>query len=156
MNPANTENRTAVSLREVTKDTVLKICSLSDQLSEKQKRMVAPNALSIAEAYFTEQAWFRGIYAGEEPVGFVMLHLDKKRGVYYLWRLMIAGPFQRQGFGKAAVNRLIEYVKTMPGATELFVSYVPLDGCPEKFYRDLGFEPTGEIKDGEVVMRYRW
>jgi hypothetical protein len=36
----------AVSLREVTADTVRSICAL--QTTEEQKRFVAPNALSIA------------------------------------------------------------------------------------------------------------
>ena len=49
-----------VSLREITADTVATICKLSDTLVESQKRMVAPNALSIAQAHFSQHAWFRG------------------------------------------------------------------------------------------------
>jgi diamine N-acetyltransferase len=30
---------------------------------------------------------------------------------------------------------------------------VPADGGPEPFYTGLGFVPTGEIHDGEVVAR---
>lgn len=37
-----------VSLREVTAETVGAICKLSDTLLEPQKKMVAPNAVSIA------------------------------------------------------------------------------------------------------------
>jgi hypothetical protein len=32
-------------------------------------------------------------------------------------------------------------------------SWVPGERGPEKFYRKLGFEPTGEIDEGEVVAR---
>ena len=59
-----------VSLLEVTADTVRAICAL--QTTEEQKRFVAPNALSIAQAYFEPTASFRAIYAGETPVGFLM------------------------------------------------------------------------------------
>jgi diamine N-acetyltransferase len=38
------------SLLEATADTVRAICAL--QTTEEQKRFVAPNALSIAQAYF--------------------------------------------------------------------------------------------------------
>ena len=31
-------------------------------------------------------------------------------------------------------------------------SYVPGPGCPEPFYRSLGFAPNGEVDDGEVVL----
>ena len=115
--------------------------------------MVAPNARSIAQAHFSDKAWFRAIYADQTPVGFIMLYDDPEEPEYFLWRLMIAGPHQGNGYGRRAVELLIEYVKTRPGAKELRTSYVPVEGGPEGFYRRLGFQPTGEVDDGEVVMR---
>jgi diamine N-acetyltransferase len=32
---------------------------------------------------------------------------------------------------------------------------VPAPGGPEPFYRAFGFEPTGEVDEGEVVARLR-
>ncbi len=55
----------AVSLREVTADTVRAICKL--EVAPAQRGLVAPNAVSIAQAHFEPAAWFRGIYAGDEP-----------------------------------------------------------------------------------------
>jgi diamine N-acetyltransferase len=37
-------------------------------------------------------------------------------------------------------------------AEELVLSYVPGEGSAEGFYRGSGFEPTGEVLEGEVVM----
>ena len=34
----------------------------------------------------------------------------------------------------------------------LYTSYVPQPGGPEPFYLGLGFTPTGEVEDGEVVL----
>jgi hypothetical protein len=39
------------------------------------------------------------------------------------------------------------------GATELLTSYEPGEGNPWPFYQRLGFQPTGEIEDGEMVLR---
>lgn len=142
-----------VSLREITGETVRAICKLSDTLPEEQTKMVAPNAVSIAEAHFAEHAWFRAIYADETPVGFVMLWDDSENGEYYLWRLMIAAEHQRKGYGCQAIEQLVDYVKTCPGAKELKASYVPMDGGPEGFYHKLGFEETGEVSHGERVIR---
>ena len=50
---------------------------------------------------------------------------------------------------------VIDHVRTLPGATELLVSWVPAAGGPEPFYLGLGFEPTGEVDEGEVVARLR-
>jgi diamine N-acetyltransferase len=142
-----------VSLREITEETVVPICRLSDTLSETQQKLVAPNAVSIAQAHFSKQAWFRAIYADETPVGFIMLYDNPEEPAYFLWRLMVAGPHQGRGFGRRAVELLIDYIKTRPHAQTLGVSYQPSEGNPEGFYRKLGFRPTGEIEHGEVVMR---
>jgi diamine N-acetyltransferase len=142
-----------VALREITGETVTTICKLSDTLSEEQRKMVAPNATSIAQAHFADHAWFRAIYADETAVGFIMLWDDSEKGEYFLWRLMIAAPHQKKGYGRRAIEHLIAYVKTRPNATELKASYVPMDGGPEGFYHKLGFEETGEVMHGERVVR---
>ena len=142
---------TEVSLREVTAETVRQICRL--RVTPEQEQFVAPNPISFAEALFHPTAWFRAIYAGDEPVGFVMLDDDAAKSEYYLWRLMLDAGQQRKGYGRRAVELVLGYVRTRPGATELRVSWVPGEGGPEGFYRGLGFEPTGEIDDGEVVAR---
>ena len=61
-----------VSLRELTKATLYDILRL--KVAPSQQRFVASNAESVAEAHFNQQtASFRGIYAGDTPVGFLML-----------------------------------------------------------------------------------
>ena len=143
-----------VSLREITDDTVRSILDLSRKMMPGQEKMVAPNAVSIAQAHFNEKAWFRGIYANETPVGFVMLYADDEMREYFLWRLMISGPHQGKGYGRQAMQNVIEHVRARPGAQELKASYVPIPGGPWPFYRSLGFEPTGEMEGDEVVIRF--
>jgi diamine N-acetyltransferase len=141
----------AVTLREITADTVRAICELA--VREDQRHFVAPNAVSIAQAHFAPHAWFLAIHAGDTPVGFVMLSDQPEVPEYYLWRFMIDRRFQHLGFGRRAIALLIEHVRTRPGATELGTSTVPGDGSPQAFYEKLGFVPTGEVEDGEVVLR---
>ncbi len=143
----------AVALREINADTVNGICLLSELMEYPQNTFVAPNSYSLAQAMFNQNAWFRAVYAGKSPVGFVMLDDDPEKQVYYLWRFMIAPQFQKQGFGAKAIARVIDYVKTRPGARELLLGYIPHEQGPAEFYRRLGFSETGEIEDGEVEMR---
>jgi diamine N-acetyltransferase len=139
----------AVELVEVTKDTVRAICRL--QVAPGQRGFVAPNAVSFAEALFSPAAWYRAIAADGVPVGFVMVELEDGEPPY-LWRLMVDRRYQGRGFGRRAVERLAEHLRTR-GATELLTSWVPGDGGPEGFYLGLGFVPTGEVDEGEVVGR---
>ena len=141
----------AVSLREVTSDTVRAICRL--EVSEEQKHFVAPNAVSIAQAYFEPKAWFRAIYADETPVGFLMLYDNPDEQEYFLWRYMIDARYQKMGFGKKAMDLLLEHIRTRPGAHELRLSCHPGEEGPEPFYRQYGFARTGEWLGEEVEMR---
>lgn len=140
-----------VSLREVTADTVRAIIRL--KVKPEQTGFVADNATSIAQAYFEPKAWFRAIYAGETPVGFLMLYDDPEGPEYFLWRLMIDGRYQHLGFGRRAMELFIDHVRGRPNAKELLVSYVPGEGGPALFYAGLGFVETGEVEDGENVAK---
>lgn len=143
-----------VELREISQDTVRAICKL--QVAPSQTGFVAPNAVSLAQALFHPEAWYRAIYADGEPAGFLMLEdrslLGEAVAEVGLWRLMVDARFQGLGVGKAALLQLIELLRERSGLRRLLTSYVPGEGCPEPFYRSLGFLPTGELDDGEVVM----
>jgi diamine N-acetyltransferase len=142
-----------VRLEPITAETVRGVCQLSDTLTEPRKHFVAPNAISLAQAHFSKHAWFRAIYAGKAAVGFMMIVDDPDTPEYFLWRFMIATPYQGRGYGSQAIRRLVEYVQTRPGATELLVSCGEGAGSPKEFYLKQGFAPTGEVSDGETVLR---
>jgi len=147
-----------ITLREVTAETVREVCRLTDTLTPPRRYMVAPNAVSIAQAHFEPKAWFRAIYAGETPVGFLMLYDDPdgeppdNEPVFFLWRFMIAGQHHGKGFGRRAIELLVEYVKTRPGAKELEVSCGQGPGSPEEFYHKVGFERSGKMYGDEVGL----
>lgn len=146
-----------VTLREITDENREAIRSLS--VREDQQQFVATNDKSFRDAVAEPEnhPWMRAIYEGDEPVGFLMLADDMATTPehpwrYFLWRLMIDARRQRKGHARAAIDLLREYLRTRPGATELFTSYLPGDGSPEGFYRRLGFEPTGEMLEDEIVL----
>lgn len=153
-----------VTLREVTKDSVLAV-SLLD-IGPGQDNLVAPNAFSIAQASVNPNAWYRAVYADEQPVGFAMLddwtiaphmtpELFEDAPYVGLWRFMIDHRFQKFGFGAQAMRLLIAHARTRPGAKNMLLSFVPKENNPEPFYARFGFERTGDVDDGEVVMRLR-
>lgn len=142
-----------VTLREVTKDNLVAVLKL--RVAESQRGLVATNAVSIAQAHYSDVAWFRAIYVGEIPVGFVMLEDDPANATYDLWRFMIDERHQGKGYGREALRQVIDYVRTRPGAHEIKLGCVPKSGNPAPFYRAFGFEETGLVEDGEVEMRLR-
>ena len=116
-----------VTLREVTAETVRAICRLS--VREDQRGFVASNAVSIAQAHFSDHAWFRAIYSGDTPVGFAMIEDRPEKTEYFLWRFMIDAEHQGQGVGRMAVELLIDHVKGRPGAPPLLHHYTYYTEC---------------------------
>lgn len=121
-----------------------------------QERFVAPNSWSLAQALAEyDVAWPRAVVADGGVVGFLMLEIDpadEDGRPFWLWRLMIDATEQGKGYGRAAVLRALDEVRRRGGA-EIYTSWVPGEGSPEGFYLGLGFVPTGEIDDGEIVAR---
>jgi diamine N-acetyltransferase len=138
-----------IHFMHITSATLEQICDLSETLSPLQRKMVAPNVYSIAEAHFSPSAWMRAIYADDIPIGFIMTHTgsDYEDGIdcpgVFLWRFMIAEPYQGKGYGKRALEKLILHLKAM-GIPLLYTSCGQGEGSPEGFYRWLGFTPTGD------------
>ena len=148
-----------ISLREITganRSDVERLGVTSDQ-----ENYVAGVAESLAEAAATPAAcpWYRAVYAGDEPVGFVMISdgipdgHPEYLGPYYLWRLLIDVHWQGRGVGRAVVESVADYVRTRPGARTLLTSVVPGPTSPIDFYLRCGFSRTGELFDGEDVLQ---
>ncbi len=147
-----------VQLREITDENRDAVCAL--RVRPDQEQFVASVARSLEDAATTPEGnpWYRAVYSGDEPVGFVMLswNVPPDRpgilGPYFLWRLLIDERYQGRGFGREVLTQIVDLVRAV-GATELLTSYHPGVGEPLPFYRQFGFQPTGEIDDGEPVLR---
>ncbi|MFE9628024.1 GNAT family N-acetyltransferase [Streptomyces sp. NPDC006527] len=145
-----------VHLREITDDNRDAVRAL--HVRKRQKQFVASVSKSLKEAAKKPEAnpWYRAVYRGDEPVGFVMLSWKPPAGLYegrhFLWRLLVDKRYQGRGIGREALTQVVALVRA-DGATELLTSYWPGDGEPWPFYQKFGFEPTGEIDDGEIVLR---
>ena len=97
---------------------------------ESQNSFVAENIYSLAEAYanISDGRFAKpfGIYAGEEPVGFLMIGYnisdedsDREKfplliDNYLIWRFMIDRKHQKKGYGREAMKLALEYIRTFP------------------------------------------
>ena len=147
-----------VRLVEVTPENVRSVLRLATHHS--QERFVAPMPASLADALAPPVVdgtavvpWYRAIDADGELVGFVMCaEVTDAHPEPYLWRFLIDGWHQRRGIGTRAMELVFAHARAQ-GATTLMTSWVEGPGSPEPFYRRLGFEPTGELDEDEIVAR---
>lgn len=148
-----------ISLVEVNLENLWAVCKLSDTLTADQQRCVAPNAFSVAEGLLTGvDAWFRAVYLGDVPIGFVMLNTGTEEWEpgeppsVYLWRFMVAHPYQRTGYGRQILDMLVSKFKN-EGRQIMYTSCRMGTGSPYGFYLAYGFTDTGEMDDDEEVLK---
>lgn len=139
-----------VTLRKITRENIKAILAL--MVSEKQKKIYPrSNSYSIAEGHYPpddDPVWMRAIYAGEEPVGFLMTSEAREAGEYAIWRIMVDEKHQGKGYGSRAVGLLLERIKAFPNAKALYTSHIKGDGDAGPFYRKRGFKYTGKVMGG--------
>ncbi len=142
-----------VALREITEKNLIPFLKM--KVKDTQTDLVASNAVSIAQAHYSDKAWYRGIFADETPVGFVMLSLDHEKEEYWIWRFMIDRDHQGKGYGKQALKLILRHMRTLPDIKEALLSYMPKEkvGAGD-FYRKAGFVDTGRMEDDEVVLKF--
>ena len=170
-----------ITLRVTTAENLTAILAL-EVAADQREHYPRSNAYSIAEAHCPHDAidpdvdgldasltrspksittltpapdaWFRGIYAGETPVGFVLLSLDPDQSEYSVWRFMIDQRFQHRGYGSRAMYQVIDYAMTLPNAQELTLSHLRGNERFFHFCLHLGFRYTGaEITPGDLLMK---
>ena len=141
---------TGVLLEEITVDTLQAVLDLT--VKEDQQDLVASNAVSIAEAHFEQNALFRAVFAHGMPIGFVKFSLDPGKNEYMITRLMIDAKQQGKGYGRAAMEQIIEFVQMLPSAEKLLVQ-LPSESHPAKgFFKLLNFKDVGTRDDGEIII----
>jgi diamine N-acetyltransferase len=140
-------------LTKVTWDNVRAACAL--EIRPEQKGTVAPVAVSLASAYTVPDiAWPRLVYDDDQLVGFIMGAFDPDGEIElyrsFLWRLNIGAEHQGKGYGRFAVEGL--YAEALRrGRRRLVTTWSQHEHGPEGFYVRLGFRPTGERHQGEIV-----
>ena len=121
---------------------------------------VAANALSLAQAWLYRDkgdVFPFAIYNDDEPVGFMMLDEDEDNGDHclILWRIMFPVEHQCKGYGTEAIRQIIELARASGKYDALLLDYVQGNAIAEHVYTKLGCRPTGEISDGEIVMKLK-
>ena len=142
-----------IELREIDKNNWLEAIGLEVYL--EQKDFVAPNAVSLAEAYVQPDGLGLqplAIYLDGTLIGFAMYgrHPERERA-QWIQRFMIDQRYQGQGHGKAAMRLLIELLRSKDDCQEIGLCVNPDNAAALGFYRSFGFVDTGRVHEGELI-----
>ena len=142
-----------INLREITEENFIDAFHL--KLSADQERFVSHPVRSLAQAYvYREQCQPFGIYEDDTMVGYVMVIYDYDVPEYDIWHMMIDEAMQSCGYGSAALDRVLDYIRTKPfGSSDRVTLTCNKDNAHAlHLYKSKGFTETGEVDEEEVEL----
>lgn len=123
------------------------------ELNDWQKEFVSHPIRSLAQAYvYYKQCTPFAVLSGGEVVGYIMVIYDYDEETYNIWHLMIDRRRQGKGFGRAAMELALEYIRTKPfgASNRVLLTVSPENSAACALYRSLGFAETGRSDEDEA------
>lgn len=142
-----------INLKNITEDNFVDAFNL--KLAAGQEMFVSHPIRSLAQAYvYRDQCQPFGVYADDEMVGYVMVIYDHDIPEYDIWHMMIDEAEQGKGYGRAALELVIDYIKTKPfGSSDRVALTCNKDNAKAlKLYHDMGFLETGAKDEEEIEL----
>lgn len=142
----------------VTSENRIDILNLS--VSDSQKHFIETTKQCLEEADALSLWHPAGLYSNGILVGFAMYGLWKEEGAQgrvWLDRFFIDARYQGRGYGKAALNLLIQTISAAYCCSEIYLSLYDDNKPAMELYKKAGFQFNGELDiNGERVMVKRF
>lgn len=145
--------KTMISLKVINEDNFVDAFNL--KLAKGQEEYVSHPVRSLAQAYvYRNQCQPFGIYADEKMVGYVMVIYDYDVPEYDIWHMMIDESQQGKGYGRAALNQIIEYIKAKPfgDSSRIALTCNKNNNVAKALYENIGFSVTGVEDEDEIEL----
>ena len=142
-----------VELRAITEDSFIDAFNL--KLAPGQEIFVSHPIRSLAQAYvYRNQCQPFGIYAAGTMVGYVMVIYDYDVPEYDIWHMMIDASAQGNGFGREALDRVIDYIRSKPfgDADRIALTCNKNNPAAKSLYESKGFSVTGAEDEDEIEL----
>ena len=87
-------------------------------------------------------------------VGYVMVIYDYDVPEYDIWHMMIDRTAQGRGYGRQALDRVLEYIRTQPfgDSRRLALTCNKDNAAARRLYESRGFAPTGVVDEDEIEL----
>jgi diamine N-acetyltransferase len=141
--------RINVELVPVTGEIRSQVCAL--MLGPEQKQWVAANVDSLREADDDLNARPRAIFVAQKLVGFLMYDATSEGDTAQLYRFMIDRSFQGLGYGKAALQAVLDEIRSLGHISRVSICYEPENLAARQLYAKEGFVEEGLDEDGEMI-----
>ena len=142
-----------IRLEKIIEDNFVDAFNL--KLAAGQEEFVSHPVRSLAQAYvYRNQCQPFGIYADDKMVGYVMVIYDYDIPEYDVWHMMIDVSEQGRGYGSAALDAVLDYIRTKPfgDSNRVALTCHKDNATALGMYRRKGFVESGAVYDDEIEL----
>lgn len=140
-----------IILKEITKENFWDAVSL--EVAPQQIDFVTSNAVSIAQSKVQPECIPLAVFDDELMVGFVMYCIDEDDGEYWIYRMMTDKNYQSMGYGKKAMQLLLDRIKEDKTRNKIFLGVHKDSVAAVNLYESYGFKFNGQVFGSEHIMR---
>lgn len=142
-----------ICLNQIDEDNFIEAFHL--ELAEGQENYVSHPIRSLAQAYvYYKQCTPFGIYSENKMVGYVMVIYDYDVPEYDIWHMMIDKSQQGKGYGRAALQKVLDYIREKPfgESSRVALTCNKENQIALSLYLEVGFVPTGDGDEDEIEL----
>ena len=122
-------------------------------VEKAQEKYVADKTVILARAYAYRNRRSRAffIYDEEIPIGMGLYYDCPERVSYDISQIFIDEHYQGRGYGKAAMQLLLDEMKLDGKYKKVMLCYIAGNDIAQNMYKQLGFVEIGRDED-EIIM----
>lgn len=142
-----------IHLEKISEENFMQAFNL--KLASGQEAFVSHPVRSLAQAYvYYSQCTPFGIYDGDRMVGYVMVIYDYDIREYDIWHMMIDAEEQGKGYGRAALRKVLDYIRQKPfgDSDRVALTCNRENAAACRLYQSMGFALTGNSDEDEVEL----
>lgn len=125
------------------------------EVFETQQEFVAEPAHYLCLCAYGDDWNPIGVLLEDKVIGFLMWAYDDDERNCWLGGIIIDKAYQRQGYGRVAIQAAIQLLSNTHGYKKFALSYQPQNPA-KKLYAELGFVETDEWEDDEIIARFQF
>ena len=124
------------------------------KVRDDQRHFVSDSAGILARAYAYRESRSQAfvVYNDDLPVGMALYYDLEEERAYNFSQFFIDQRYQGNGFGYEAALMILQRMKDDGKYEKAVLCYIDGDEAAKCLYEKLGFHPTGEAYEDEIIM----
>lgn len=148
-----------IKIKSIDELNFMAVVQLELTPAQKEAKWLSDNVFSLAQCWLYREnhdCFPNAIYWEDEVVGFVLFEIENGSQELLIWRIMIGQQFQGKGYGRQAVETIIEEAAVNYPERTIVADYVEGNEPMKQLLTGLGFKEVGYNEEyQEYILHFK-